>query len=149
MKTKSKANMKLSKTWVSNEQNQLRLLRLKPSIPQRRQKLDRLALLHAHGIKLIDCNNILFIKADGNYSEVHTSDQQRYIATKTLKHFADGLQESGFIRCHQSYLINTRHIDSVVADEENKIWLSNGQRIPLSRRRYADIKKYLLQQYAI
>ncbi len=52
---------------------------------------------------------ILFIKADGSYVEVITSDRSYHLASN-LKNFHRQFEESNFMRVSRSYLINLNHV---------------------------------------
>ncbi|NNE25865.1 MAG: response regulator transcription factor [Saprospiraceae bacterium] len=53
-------------------------------------------------------SEILFIKADGDYSEVHFHNK-KLLSTDTLKEWIEKL-DVGFIRVHRSFIINKQHI---------------------------------------
>lgn len=61
--------------------------------------------------------DITIIKGLGNYVEVHTIDQKRYIYYKSLKDLIESLPEE-FMRVHHSYIINLTNIDSF---EDNQL----------------------------
>lgn len=61
--------------------------------------------------------DINFIKGLGNYVEVHTTDQKRYIYYRTLKDLIENLPEE-FMRVHNSYIINLINIESF---EDNQL----------------------------
>lgn len=47
---------------------------------------------------------------------------------------------AGFLRCHQSYLINTSH---VLYQEEESIILTGGEKIPVSRRYQKEVDQWI------
>jgi len=57
--------------------------------------------------------DILFIKSDGVYLEIHTCDDKRFIHRETLKNMVNLLPENMFFQVHRSYIINTRHISAL------------------------------------
>ena len=62
------------------------------------------------------------------------------LASKNLKHFQDLLEDDGFIRTHQSYLVNKLEIDSI---KSNTVILKNEAEIPVSVRRKSKIVSML------
>lgn len=60
---------------------------------------------------------ITIIKGLGNYVEVHTIDQKKYIYYKSLKDLIESLPEE-FMRVHHSYIVNLTNIDSF---EDNQL----------------------------
>lgn len=54
-------------------------------------------------------NNIMFIKSDNIYLELHCDDGSMYLQRTTLKSFLPQLPDY-FKRCHKSYIINTNYM---------------------------------------
>ncbi|HCL06148.1 MAG TPA: hypothetical protein DHW64_09360 [Chitinophagaceae bacterium] len=52
------------------------------------------------------------------------------------------LQPTGFLRVHQSYLVNTRYIRSIKKEQE--LELQNKTIVPVSRMKLAAVRKALL-----
>ncbi|MCB9225067.1 MAG: LytTR family DNA-binding domain-containing protein [Crocinitomicaceae bacterium] len=80
----------------------------------------------------LNVDQIVYFKADGNYSEVITSSNKPILVAKTLKFYEDVMQGYGFLRVHQSYLVNSNHILGL---NGNKLQLKNGNIIEISRRK--------------
>jgi DNA-binding LytR/AlgR family response regulator len=57
----------------------------------------------------IDAADILYIESDKQYVKIYT-EAKRYMIIQTLKSLEDELSNSGFIRCHKSFLVNKKHI---------------------------------------
>tara|TARA_R110000796_G_scaffold252619_2_gene388823 strand:- start:68695 stop:69429 length:735 start_codon:yes stop_codon:yes gene_type:complete len=62
--------------------------------------------------RYIDTNEILYLKADNNTTDVIMKDGSIISAFKTLKTFEDRLPQN-FIRIHQSYILNTDFISRI------------------------------------
>jgi two-component system response regulator LytT len=58
--------------------------------------------------------NILFLKSDHVYLEIHMVDQEKYVLRESLGDFESKLNPD-FIRINRSYIVNFTHIDSVDA----------------------------------
>lgn len=85
----------------------------------------------------IKLQDIIYLEADANYTQVFAKDK-KYVIRATLKDLEGKLDPNRFIRIHKSYLINLAEIDSIQADS---VFIS-GKEIPLSRSQYS----WLLQQ---
>lgn len=59
--------------------------------------------------RYIDSNDICFLQADNNSTDIHLSNGEIVTAFKTLKHFETVLNNP-FIRIHNSYIINRKYI---------------------------------------
>lgn len=55
-------------------------------------------------------NDITLIKGLGNYVEIHTTLNKKYIYYKTLKDLIDSLPNQ-FLRVHNSYIVNLTNIE--------------------------------------
>ncbi|MCC6818017.1 MAG: response regulator [Bacteroidia bacterium] len=88
-----------------------------------RQNLDtesskKVAVAIGQSIKFLNMDEIVFIKADGAYSEIVMSDDNKLVISKNLKHFEDILSSiKSFIRVHKSYLINTKFVSEYVKSD--------------------------------
>jgi DNA-binding LytR/AlgR family response regulator len=85
----------------------------------------------------IKLQDIIYMEADANYTQVFVKDK-KYVIRATLKELEGKLDPNRFLRIHKSYLINLAEIDSIQADSV----LISGKEIPLSRSQYS----WLLQQ---
>ena len=65
------------------------------------------------------------------------------MVTKTLKEFDKLLSEQGFLRVHQSHLINSNQIKEFVKTDGGFIVMHDGAKIPVSVRKRASVVKML------
>lgn len=78
----------------------------------------KVAVAIGQSIKFLEIDDIVFIKADGAYSEIVMIDDSKLVISKNLKHFEDALSfVRSFIRVHKSYLINTRFVSEYVKSD--------------------------------
>jgi DNA-binding LytR/AlgR family response regulator len=81
--------------------------------------------------------DIYYIEVYNKTSLIHTSLQT--IKTYTpLNKLWELLGENPFLRCHRSYIVNMFYIDDIL---ENDFLLKNGDKIPIRREAYSDIKQ--------
>ncbi len=95
--------------------------------------------------RYIDTNDILYLKADNNTTDVILKDGSIVSAFKTLKTFENRLPQN-FIRIHQSYILNTDFI-SRINYGKSICTLKNGDaQLPFSKSyktKIDDLKKLL------
>lgn len=80
---------------------------------------------------------ILFCSSDDNYTEVHFTRESpgRVVLSRTLKDVERFLGGHGFVRVHQSYLVNIFHVRQYRRRSSGtELELSDGTRLPVSRR---------------
>ena len=63
---------------------------------------------------------------------------------RTVQTLEELLADSGFIRCHQSYLVNSRHLRQLGG---STVLLSDGTSLPVSRTYYKHLKNILTIQH--
>ena len=91
----------------------------------------RLIVSHRGKSHLLKFQNILFCRAEGNYTTIQLCDGRCILVSKCLKEIISKLPSSYFERIHQSYLVNLDLIGAVGRDE---IYLENYScALPLSR----------------
>lgn len=125
---------------ISQEEQQIKIQALYENT-RCRKALKRIILNTADHLQLVSVNEILFAEADSNYTVFVLSGGKHFMVSRTLKEFENLLSESGFIRVHQSYLVNLEHIDRFVKKDGGYLLLKNGSKIPVS----PNLKKQVLQ----
>ena len=96
-----------------------------------------------HGGQYILLSDILYCQADGNYTRVIIRDQAPLLISKTLKAIQKELNDSRFIRCHQSYLVNQDWIIGHQSTKHMTLILAFDIQIPVSRRLIRKVKSGL------
>ncbi len=95
----------------------------------------KLALHTADFIKIVDTGQIIRLEADGNYTRFYLSGGERVLITRTLKEYDELLAPQGFLRVHQSHLINLDQIESYVKSDGGYIRMKDQSRVPVSVRK--------------
>ena len=74
--------------------------------------------------------DIIYIKAVGNYSQIYTQTKNNPLVSQTLGKLENALKkDTSFIRAHRSYIINLQYLDKI---EHRQVILS-GKEIPISK----------------
>ncbi|MBL4708005.1 MAG: response regulator transcription factor [Flavobacteriales bacterium] len=84
-------------------------------------------------LQLKSLQDIIRCEANGNYTFIYINDKERIIVPKTIKVFEELLTNNGFIRIHQSHLINQKYLEEIRI-KKNLIFLKNGVQLPISRK---------------
>lgn len=98
-------------------------------------KIKKLALPCNDGLVFIEIENIIYCEASSNYTEVYTSDGNKYLISRTLKEYDDMLTEYNFYRIHHSHLINMNAIKKYVRGDGGYVILSNDKMLNVSKRK--------------
>ena len=93
----------------------------------------KMALSLTDEIRLVKLGEIIRIEADNNYCHFHLVNEEEVLVSKHLGHYYDLLKGLGFVRVHQSHLINRNFIERFVKRDGGYLVLSNGDQVPVSR----------------
>lgn len=106
---------------------------------------DRIALHSNDEIKIVNLLDIVRCESDNNYTNFYFVNKGRFLVTRTLKSYDQLLSESGFIRVHQSHLVNIKHIKSYVKTDGGYLLMSDQSRVPVAVRKKAEVMDLLSQ----
>ena len=89
----------------------------------------------------ISPETILFCKSDNNYTIFHLKNNQKLTSSKPIFEYEELLSAHGFIRCHQSYLVNRISIKSWIKIDGDRLLMDGGHEIPVSRNSKEKVKQ--------
>jgi hypothetical protein len=105
--------------------------------------IDRITVRNGQKIKIIAVNDIIFLRADGDYVDIHTAEGH-WLKEQTMKYTEDTLPPDRFVRTHRSYIVNIHHISRIERyGEQHLIVLTKGEKIKISNARYQVLKQRL------
>lgn len=88
--------------------------------------------------------DIVYLKADINYTEFYLKDGKKLVSSTSLKHHEADERLKDFLRVSKSYLVNKEYIGQYCAHlKDVRIYMTNGYEIKVARRRCVAIKKNL------
>lgn len=123
----------LAKALDDKQQERLNALIENTRNAGKRDKL--LALRNTEGTFIVNTYEILRCESENNATTFFLVDGCRIKVNRTLKEFDEMLRECGFIRCHQSHLVNQQHIEKISRFPSLSITMNNGDVIPVSFRK--------------
>ncbi len=97
-------------------------------------QMDKIALEIPKGFMFIPYDEIIYMQAQGMYTDVFMKNREKENICKPLGKFAEQLKKSPyFYKPHRSYLINLKFIKEVRKTDGYYIVLENSKLIPVSR----------------
>ncbi len=115
----------MSQWWKGNKHQAI----LNSKEPKRAESLQlRCLTLNNQNVR-IDVNQIVHIKACGNYLVIHTMSEQ-YTLRATMKMIEQKLQGCGFIRIHRSHLVNE---NKILKANSQYVYMEPALKLPLGR----------------
>lgn len=103
------------------------------------EKMEKIALHTAEKIHICELVDIIRCESSINYTTFYFEDKHKVLVTKTLKFYDQLLTGSGFLRTHQSHLINLSHVKEFVKGDGGYILMNDGSNIPVSARKRAEV----------
>jgi two-component system LytT family response regulator len=85
-------------------------------------------------------DDIIYCRSDGNYTTFYTQQLEKIVVSKPLKQIEEILSENVFIRCHQSYIVNKKHV--LKYNKQGVLIVHLDFKVPVSSRR----KDYALKK---
>lgn len=91
----------------------------------------KLTLPQQDGFQVLNVTDILYCKADDNYTEIYL-ENKKILVSKTLKYFEEALAEFPFSRIHKSYLVNVNEVVKYRKGKGGSVVISNGKELLVS-----------------
>ncbi|MHC8948647.1 LytR/AlgR family response regulator transcription factor [Sphingobacterium hungaricum] len=107
--------------------------------------ISKIALQMQSEIRYVSITEIIRCEADNTYTHFFLSGGEKILVSKSLKEYADLLRPSGFLRTHQSHLVNPKYVKSWLKEDGGILLLMSGEKIPISKPNKDTVRK-LLQQ---
>ncbi|TNE52822.1 MAG: response regulator transcription factor [Bacteroidetes bacterium] len=102
----------------------------------------RIALSQSNRIDFVNLDEILYLKADGNYTTFKLEGNREIVVSKTLKEYESVLPDQIFARCHKSFLINMEQVERF--DRDLTLHMKNGDQILVSRYKKDELLNRLM-----
>ena len=93
---------------------------------------------------LVAVKDIVSCVSSNNYTTFFLSNGTEHLISKPLYEYEELLGPQGFIRCHQSYLVNKMHVNRILNEDSGYLIMDHtGQKIPVAKPRKAAVKALL------
>lgn len=123
---------------IKEKENELQNQVLKP---KSNLVAGKITIPQQDGFEVLDVTDIVFCKADDNYTEIHLANSKKLVS-KTLKYFEDILKEYEFVRIHKSYLVNVDKIIKYKKGKGGSVVVSSGKEILVSASQKSNLLSY-------
>jgi len=107
--------------------------------------VNKIALQMQGEIRYVALSEIIRCEADNTYTHFFLSSSEKIMVSKSLKEYADLLCPNGFLRTHQSHLVNPKYVKSWLKEDGGILLLLSGEKIPISKPNKDTVKQALQQ----
>ena len=99
------------------------------------QKTRKIVLRTANSMFVVNISDISHCKSDNSYTTFVLDDKREIVVSKGMCEYIPVLEEYGFARPHQSFMVNINHIQKIDRNDGGFVIMENGSEIPISTRR--------------
>jgi DNA-binding LytR/AlgR family response regulator len=118
--------------------NSIQLKRVLMRFEKKQADKPQMLCIKSHGDhKFVNLEEVLYLQADNNTTDLYLIDGSKVSAFKTLKHF-ESIMPNYFTRIHNSYIINTKHVTRINFGKNRFAMQNSVNTIPFSKS-YKDI----------
>lgn len=136
---KALSNWEKRRKKTSQEQWQL----LQNHLQNSNKNCSQIALPTGVGYQIADIKNIVRCQSDSNYTYIFCKDENKLLISRTLKEIEELLQDHGFVRVHQSHLINPHFVKGILKQDGGSLIMHDDEEIPVSRQKGKQINEIL------
>jgi two-component system, LytTR family, response regulator len=113
-------------------------------LQQTQQKqFHRIALQTAKETRFVEPDKIVRCESSNNYTSFYLNTKEKILTSKPIFEYEDMLKDYGFVRCHQSHLVNKSFIKSWIKEEGGYLLMEDNTHIPISRQKKEGLKQIL------
>ena len=87
----------------------------------------------------VERQEIVFCKAEGNYTHVYLTDGSRHLISKKIRVLEEMINSNQFFRTHHSFLVKLQYIKVYLKIDGHQLVLFNGENIPVSRQKREEL----------
>ena len=99
----------------------------------------KIVLRDSSSIYFVSISEIIRCESDGAYTTFKLKNDKDIVVSKGLKGYDEALEQYGFIRTHQSHLVNISKIKRFDKAEGGRLVMDNGDEVPVSQRKREQI----------
>ena len=111
-------------------------------VPKTNSVEGKITIPQQNGFEVLNTQDIMYCKADDNYTEIYLNNNKKKLVSKTLKYFEEALSDSNFARVHKSFLVNVNEVIKYKKGKGGSVVLSNGKEVMVSASKKSDLLSY-------
>lgn len=103
----------------------------------------KIAISSVKETRFIIVDDIIRCESSNSYTIFHLKNEETLISSTSIFEYEKLLQNYDFIRCHQSHLVNSKYVKSILNENGSFLVLDNGAQVPISRQKKDFVKESL------
>lgn len=105
-------------------------------------EVKKIVLKTSDKIHVVNINDIIHCQASNTYTTFFLLNKKKIIVSKPIKKYEEMLSEHGFMRIHQSHLVNLNYIQHLNKQEGGILIMTDNSSIPVSNQQKQLLFKY-------
>ena len=122
-----------------NRNGQLQLELLLEHLNKKQPK--RITIPTSDGLHFINIDNIIYLEASNNYTQIYLATDQKFLVSRTLKEFEEMLPSDPFVRIHHSIIVNKHYVEKYIRGDGGQVVMRHGRVLDVSKRRKTEFLK--------
>lgn len=103
----------------------------------------KIVIKTADKIHIVDIRNIIRCESDNSYCTLFINNGKNIVVSKNLKSYEEMLTPVGFMRVHQSHLVNCNYISYFDKQDGGSLVMSDSVHIPVSAQKRPVLTEFL------
>lgn len=130
---------------ISKKKQHQQMQYLVEILQQGQQKEEhRIALPSLKETRFVYTRDIVRCESSNSYTHFYLKDGEKITVAVSIYEYEEMLGPYGFLRCHQSHLVNKKFVRSMVKESGGYLLMLDGSMIPVSRSKRDELKKGLM-----
>ncbi|MEO0732289.1 MAG: LytTR family DNA-binding domain-containing protein [Bacteroidota bacterium] len=100
----------------------------------------KLALATGKGYEMVYIRDITYCLADGSYTHFYFRNGEELVVSKNLKYYENLLVPYGFIRSHNTTLINLQYVKTIERTGGGALVMEDGKTLPVTKARRQELE---------
>jgi two-component system LytT family response regulator len=116
----------------ASEEHNIRTKILIENIRIENKQLQKIILPLLDGFEVVRVNDILYCRANDNFTEFHFMNGSKKLICRTLRFYNELLSDYDFVRIHKSFLINLQYLKRYKKGKGGQVIMQNGEFLDVS-----------------
>jgi len=116
---------------------------LQNNLSETEKDISKIALPTGVGYHIVEIKDIVRCESDNTYTNFFFEDDNKLLICRTLKEIEEMLGEYGFLRVHQSHLINPNFVKGILKQDGGSVVMKDDKEIPVSRQKRREMNGIL------
>jgi two-component system, LytTR family, response regulator len=114
------------------------------NIQSKNKHISKITVTEQFGFRIVNTEELMYLEADSNYTNLHLTDGKKIIATRNMGEF-EKILDDRFFRIHKSIIINLNFVMAYSSYQGNTVEMKDGSNLIISRRKVLELRDRIIQ----